>query len=109
MNKSVNKIELRGYVGRDPQINEIADAKVVRFSIATNETFKDKTGKLKEETTWHNIVAWNGKGMLDFQKIKKGSFIGVLGRVRESRYQTEAGEEKFYHDVLANRITIEEG
>lgn len=107
MDISINKVELRGNVGHDPLINEVANGVVIKFTIATNERFKDRNGVLKEETTWHNIVAWNGKGMPDFKNIKKGTCVSVSGRIRTNKYTNSEGEDKIYNDVLANRLVIE--
>ena len=74
MEQSVNRVELKGNVGQEPKIMRVENGgSVVRFSLATHETFKTKSGELKEETTWHNVVAWSVKGMPDFEKIRKGS------------------------------------
>lgn len=108
MDRSINRIELRGNVGTEPRINEVGGNKVMRFAVATNERFKDRNGVLKEETTWHNIVVWAGRGMPDFAEIKKGVCVSVLGRVRNVKYTTSEGEDKYFNEVLANRLKIED-
>ena len=108
MDRSINRIELRGNVGTAPRIMEVGENKVIRFSIATNEVFKDRSGVIREETTWHNIVAWNGKGMPDFNDIKKGVCVNVMGRVRNVKYTNSEGEDKYFNEVLANRLHIED-
>lgn len=104
----MNRIELRGNVGQDARITKVGESTVARFSVATNERFKDRSGVLKEETTWHAIVAWNGKGMPDFAKIRKGTFVEVTGRLRVNKYTNAEGEEKQFYEVLASRIVIDE-
>ena len=108
MEKSVNRIELTGNVGQDARINTVGDNIVARFNVATNETFKDRNGVLKEETTWHSVTAWNGRGMPDFTKIRKGTRVSVTGRLRMNRYTGQDGEDTIYYEVLASRISIEE-
>ncbi len=108
MGNSLNKIELIGNVGQEPKINDVGESKVIKFSLATSETFKDKSGTLKEEVTWHNIVAWNNKGMLDFNLIKKGQCLSIVGRVRNNKYTSSDGQERNYNDVLANKIELVE-
>lgn len=108
MERCINKIELRGNVGQDARISQVGDNTVVRFNMATNETFKDRSGALKEETTWHTVTAWNGRGMPDFGQIKKGVCVSVLGRVKISKYTNAEGEEKQFYEVLASRIVIED-
>ncbi len=107
MDRSINRIELRGNVGQEPRINEVGESSVIKFTLATNERFKDRNGTLKEETTWHNIVAWAGKGIVDFKEIKKGRCVSVTGRVRNNKYTTPEGDERQYNDVLANRLAVE--
>ena len=104
----MNRIELRGNVGQDARINRVGDNTVVRFNMATNETYKDRSGNLKEETTWHSVSAWNGKGMPDFNNIRKGVCVHVIGRLRQNRYTTAEGEERSFYEVLASRLVIEE-
>lgn len=108
MDRSLNRIELRGNAGQDARIMKVGDNTVARFNIATNETFKDRTGTLREETTWHSITAWSGKGMPDFTRIRKGVCVYVIGRIRQNRYTTADGEEKSFMEVLASRVNIEE-
>lgn len=108
MDRSLNRIELRGNIGQDARINKVGENTVARFNIATNETFKDRTGALKEETTWHTVTAWNGKGMPDFSSLRKGVCVHVVGRLRQNRYTTVDGEERTVYEVLASRLNIEE-
>jgi single-strand DNA-binding protein len=103
---SLNRVELRGRVGQDPRINDVGESQVARFSIATNETYKDKKGDLKEETTWHNIAVWSGKSVDDFKLLKKGSMVSVVGKLRMVKYTASSGEEKQYTEVLANRMNV---
>ena len=81
MDRSLNRIELRGNVGQDARINRVGDNTVVRFNMATNETYKDRSGNLKEET---------------------------IGRLRQIRYTTAEGEERSFYEVLASRLVIED-
>ncbi len=108
MDRSVNRIELRGNVGTTPRINVVGESKVIKFALATNEVFKDRSGVIKEETTWHNIVAWTGRGMPDFADIRKGMCVSVNGRVRNVKYTNSEGEDKYFNEVLANRLHIED-
>lgn len=107
MEKSVNKIELRGNAGQDARITQVGDVSVARFNIATNETFRDRSGNLKEETTWHSIVAWSGKDMPDFKRIKKGTTVSVVGRLRVNKYTNADGEERQYYEVLAYAVGLD--
>lgn len=102
----INRVELRGRLGQDPKIVSVGDSQVARFSLATNETFKDKKGELKEETTWHNIVAWAGKNIDDFNMLKKGVVVSVVGRLRNVKYVSNTGEGRQFIEIVANKLNL---
>lgn len=105
MERSMNRVELRGNVGFDPKISTLDEGAVVmKFSMATNESYRNKKGELTEETVWHNIVAWAGKGMPDFNLIKKGTFVKVTGRLKPVQYVTKSGVERQTYEVIASGI-----
>lgn len=109
MERSLNKVELRGNVGFDPRINTFDEGgMVMRLSLATNESYKNRKGELVEETVWHNIVAWAGKNMPDFGKIKKGSCLFVTGRLKPVQYVTKTGTERQTYEILAFSIKLED-
>ncbi|MCF0166557.1 MAG: single-stranded DNA-binding protein [Bacteroidales bacterium] len=108
METCINKIILRGRVGIEPRTNNVGENRVIRFSMATSEVFKGKDGQYKEEVTWHSVTAWSGKGMPDFSLVKKGSVVYVEGRLRSHKYVAADGTERFYMEVIANQLTIEE-
>lgn len=109
MGKCINKVELSGNVGFDPKINTFEEGGIVtRFSLATNESFKNRKGELLEETVWHNIVAWAGKNMPDFEKIKKGAFLQIIGRLKPVQYVTKTGVERQTYEIVAWSIKLED-
>jgi single-strand DNA-binding protein len=107
MEKSLNKVELKGNVGFDPRISVYDEGAVVmRLSLATNESYKNKKGEFVEDTVWHNVIAWAGKGMPDFSKIKKGTFLSVTGRIKPVQYQTKTGADKHSYEIVAYSIKL---
>lgn len=105
MEKSINRVELRGNVGFDPRISSLEDGlQVMRVSLATNEAYKNRKGEWQEETVWHNIVAWAGKNMPDFSSIRKGSTLSVTGRLKPVNYQTKSGVERQTYEIVASVI-----
>lgn len=107
MERSLNKVEIKGNVGAEPKITNLeSGAQVVRFSVATHEAFKGKDGQYKEETTWHNIVAWAAKSMPDFMTIKKGSFVEITGKLKYSKFKAKTGEDKYVTEIIALRMAI---
>lgn len=107
MDRSINRIELRGRVGQDARISKVGESYVARFSIATNETIKDHMGNIREETTWHSVSAWKNRDMPDFEKIRKGMCLYVVGKMRTVKYRNQDGQERLFYEVLASKITIE--
>lgn len=105
MEKSINRVELRGNVGFDPRINSLEEGfQVMRLSLATNEAYKNRKGEWQEETVWHNVVAWAGKNMPDFSLIRKGNTLSVTGRIKPVNYQTKAGVERQTYEIVATSI-----
>ena len=91
MEKSLNKVELKGNVGQEPKIVKLeGGATVVRFSLATHENYKNREGEWKEETVWHNIVAWSSKYMPDLGDVRGSHRETPLWKVYES---VRGGEE----------------
>ena len=105
--EQLNRIELRGNVG-NVRFSETGTGKMARFSLATNYLYKNKDGDGAVETTWHNIVAWSGKGMPEFSAISKGCPLYVCGRLKISRYTGNDGIEKQIYEVIANRMSVVE-
>ena len=107
MEKSLNRAELRGRIGQDAKIIRTENGGMAaRFTLATNELVKNRDETYREDVTWHNIVAWSRKGMPDFDKIRKGTFIVVEGKIRYVKYTGANGEEKSMTEILAHKIII---
>ena len=108
MGKTVNKVEITGYVGTDPKITTFGDGRqVVRLSVATDESYKDRSLEWKQETTWHSIVAWRGKEMPDFSEIKKGQRISVQGKIRNKSFEGRDGQPRYVYEIWAYSLKIE--
>lgn len=103
--EQLNRIELRGNVG-NVRISEVGESTVAKFSLATNFMYRGKDNEAVVETTWHNIVAWSGKGMPAFSSIVKGAPVYVSGRLRSSRFTGSDGTEKTVYEVIAAKVEI---
>lgn len=101
----INRIELQGVVGM-VRLNRLSDTPVANFSLATEHLIKTNLGIICNETTWHNICAWEGKDVCYLNMIQKGSKVHVVGRMRSSRYTDAKGNEKTFYEVLASEVTI---
>ncbi|MES2589226.1 MAG: single-stranded DNA-binding protein [Bacteroidota bacterium] len=105
---SVNKVILIGNLGKDPEIRRLENGAVVaNFSIATSETYIEKaTGERKENTDWHNIVAWRGLAEVIEKYIKKGTKVYVEGKLKTRSWQDKEGNTRYTTEVLAEELTI---
>lgn len=101
----INKVELRGRIG-SIRTNEYNGSKVANFSVATDILYKTRDGGAVSETTWHNIVAWEGKDIADINSLEKGMAVSVTGRLRTTKYTSIDGSEKQFYEVLANKVKV---
>lgn len=93
----INKVILLGRLGRDPEIRELPNGKLVaNVSLATSEVYNDRvTGERKENTEWHNLEMWDKHAETARQYLRKGSVLYVEGRIRTDKYKDlQTGEEK---------------
>jgi len=108
MSKSVNKVMLIGNLGKDPQVNFTQGGMAIaKFSLATNERFKDKGGEWRDRTEWHNIVAFQRLAEIVGEYIKKGSKIYVEGRLQTSSWEDkQSGEKKYRTEIVAQELVM---
>ena len=98
---ALNRVQLIGYLGKDPESKFIPSGKkVTHFSIAVTNRWKDKSGEMKEQTDWFNIEAWGRLGEICQEYLKKGSLIYLEGRLRTDKVE-DKGEMKYYTKVVA--------
>lgn len=102
----INKVTLIGYVGQDPEIRTLENGtQVGRFSLATNESFKDKEGNWQTQTEWHNVVVW--RELADrCQKFTKGQMLYVEGKISYRKYTDKDGVEKNLTDIVASTVRL---
>lgn len=103
----INRIELKGRVGT-VRSNTHNDNKVANFTLVTEFLYKTRTGEVLSETTWFNVVAWEGKDITDIERITKGAAVHLAGRMRTTKYTNADGVEKQFYEVLASRLRIVE-
>src|SRR5712675_1820980 len=82
--RGVNRVILIGNLGKDPDVQFLeGNIGVAKFSLATTETFKDRSGKLVSQTEWHTVVLWRGLAELAQKYLHKGSLVYIEGRLRK--------------------------
>lgn len=103
---SVNKVLLVGRVGRDPESRFLASGEAVcNFSIATSETWKDKSGEKQEATEWHRIATFQKLAEICGQHLKKGSSVYIEGRIQTRKYQKD-GVDHYSTEIRADRMQM---
>ncbi|HLY99592.1 MAG TPA: single-stranded DNA-binding protein [Candidatus Angelobacter sp.] len=111
MAKSVNKVILVGNLGKDPEVKFTPNGTAVaKFSLATNERYKDKGGEWQDRTEWHNIVAWQRLAEIVGEYVKKGSKLYIEGRLQTSSWEDkQSGEKKYRTEIVASDLVLLSG
>jgi single-strand DNA-binding protein len=103
----VNKVILVGNLGKDPEVRHLeGGAAVANFSLATSESYKDKSGQRVEQTEWHNVVVWRGLAEVAEKYLKKGMTIYLEGKLRTRSYEDKEGHKKYATEVVGDTFTI---
>jgi len=103
----VNKVILVGNLGQDPEVRHLESGSVVaKFSLATNERYKDKSGEVKTITEWHDVVVWRGLAELAERLLTKGKLVYVEGKLNHRKWQDKDGNNRKTTEVLANSFQI---
>jgi len=99
----VNKVILIGNLGRDPEVRRLENGAVVaKFSLATNENYKDKSGEWQTQTEWHDIVVWRTMAERAEQQLKKGSQIYLEGKLTHRSWEAQDGSKRYTTEVVAS-------
>ncbi len=107
MNALRNKVQLIGRLGQDPEIISFADGnKMAKFSLATDDSYKDKNGVKVERTDWHNVVVKGGLVTIVESYVNKGKEIAIEGKLTTRSYETKEGEKRYVTEVLCNELLL---
>lgn len=107
MNALRNKVQLIGHLGNDPEIvNLESGTKLAKFSIATNESYKNAQGEKVEDTQWHNIVAWGKTAEIVESYLTKGKEVAIEGKLTSRSYETKTGEKRYITEIKCNELLM---
>ena len=107
MARSLNKVMLIGRLGRDPEIRYSTDGlAIANFSVATDESYKDKSGNRQTQTEWHRIVAFGKLAEICGEYLMKGRLVYIEGRIRTRSWTDKNGEKKYTTEIIANNMFI---
>ena len=107
MNGLRNSVRLIGHIGANPETKELESGKKVsRFTLATNETYKNAKGEKVTDTVWHNIVMWGKTAGIAEKYLEKGSEIAIEGRLTSRSYNGKEGEKKYITEIVVNELLM---
>ncbi len=105
-----NKVSLIGNLGMDPKVTELdGGRKRVRFTLATNDTYRNGKGEKIVDTQWHNIVAWGNNAVFAEKYLQKGMEVTLDGRLTYRDYEDKNGEKRYITEVIVDNILILHG
>ena len=103
----MNKVILIGNVGQAPELKHVNETPYCIVSVATNESYKDKDGNLQTKTEWHNVVLWKNQAEFAVKYIKKGSKVGVEGKLRTRSWQDKETSKTMYTtEIIASSVEL---
>lgn len=103
----INKVILLGHVGKDPEVKHLDNDRVVaKFTLATSESYKSKTGEKVTNTEWHNIVCWRSLAEIAGRYVKKGTTLYVEGKIRSRSYDDKDGNKKYFTEIEADNFQM---
>ena len=104
---SLNKVMLIGNLGKDPEVRFTASGQAVAsFSLATSETYKDKSGEKVEKTEWHNITLWGKLAEIAGEYLSKGKTVYIEGRLQTRKWQDKSGNDRYTTDIVGDKMQM---
>lgn len=102
-----NQVQLIGNLGKDPEVRELdSGRKVANFTLATNETYRTKDGEKKEDTQWHNIVAWGKTADIIEKYVTKGREVILKGKLTSRSYENKDGDKRYITEVVCDEVVL---
>jgi single-strand DNA-binding protein len=103
----VNKVILVGRVGKDPEVRYLdSGIALCKFTLATNEKYKNKNGENVENTEWHNIILWRKLAEIAEKYVKKGDMLYLDGKISTRSYDDKDGIKKFFTEIIAENLKM---
>ncbi len=107
MSRDLNKVQLIGRLGADPEMRYTAQGNAVTtFRVASSRTWKKADGQLEEETEWFRVVAWNRLGEVCGEYLRKGSRVYIEGRLKTRSWQDQEGQTRYITEVVAEDMIM---
>lgn len=102
-----NQVQLIGNLGKKPEMKDLGNGKqLVTFSLATSDYYLDNKGERKQQTQWHNVVAWGKTAQIIDKYLDKGSEIALNGKLVYRQYEDKEGNKRYITEVVATEILM---
>lgn len=102
-----NKVQLIGNLGQNPEVKELnGGKKLAKFSLATNETYRNKEGEKVTDTQWHNLTVWGKTADIVEKYLKKGSEVAVEGKLLNRNYTDKEGVKRYVTEIQVNELLM---
>lgn len=102
-----NKVQLIGNAGNDPEIISLESGKkLAKFTVATNENYKNDNGDKVTDTQWHNIVAWGRNAEIIEKYVSKGKEVALEGKLSHRTYEDKNGDKRYFTEVVVNELLL---
>jgi len=107
MNTLRNKVQLIGNLGNDPEIVNLDNGnKIAKFSLATNESYKDASGQKQTKTDWHNLIAWGKTAEIVEKYVTKGKELAIEGKLTTRSWEDKDGMKRYSTEVVVNELLM---
>ncbi|MBP6516309.1 MAG: single-stranded DNA-binding protein [Chitinophagales bacterium] len=107
MSSMRNSVRLIGNIGNEPEIKKLdGEKKLAKFSLATNETYKNDKGEKITETQWHNLIAWGATAGVIEKYTKKGQEIAVEGKLTSKSYTDKEGIKRYVTEIVVSDVLL---
>lgn len=107
MNNLKNKVQLIGNLGMNPEIKNLdSGKKIAKFSIATNESYKNSKGEKINDTQWHNLIAWGKTAEIVEKFLQKGSEVAIEGKLINRNYEDKDGNKRYVTEIQVNELLM---
>lgn len=105
--RGLNKVTLIGNLGKDPEVQVLeGNVAVAKFSLATSESYRDKSGQPHTSTDWHTVVLWRSLAELAQAYLRKGSLIYLEGKLKTRHYDDAAGQRHYVTEVIGEQLLL---
>lgn len=102
-----NQVQIIGRLGANPEVKQLESGKkMARFSVAVNESYKNKAGEWETKTQWHDVVAWAGAAGIAEKLLAKGQQVTIEGKLNKRSYTNKDGQLVYVTEIVANELMV---